>query len=111
MKWPYVSRRAYDLLVAENARLIAQNDKLIDSQDRLRRFEAGMSEAPRAERKPPEPMPEDLITFFNEAWGTSNTRRLQRNQAYLRNNRGESWKSIKDDIMGVDEPEEEIGDE
>src|SRR3989304_2331887 len=42
MHWPYVSRRAYDLLVDERDRLRARNDELTDHLVRLARTTNGL---------------------------------------------------------------------
>lgn len=102
MSWPWVSRRAYDLLLHDVERLETQNDKLIDDLTRQRRVEAGMTETPRPERKPLEPMPYELQQHI-KGWGGAGTQRMQRGQAYRRHARGEPWDDIMDDLMRPDE--------
>lgn len=101
-RWPWVSRRAYDLLLHDVERLEAQNDKLIDTITRQRRFEAGMAETPRPERKPLEPMPYELQEYI-KGWASAATQKMQRSQAYRRHHRGEPWDEIMDDMMREDE--------
>ena len=102
MTWPWVSRRAYDLLIRDVERLSTQNGKLIDDLTRQRRVEAGMTETPRQEGKPLEPMPYEFQQHI-KGWGGSGTQRMQRAQAYRRHHQGESWDEIMDDMMRVDE--------
>jgi len=52
MKWPLVSRRAFDIVLDERDRLRARNDELHDSMIRIQRVRHGMKEAPRPEPKP-----------------------------------------------------------
>ena len=103
MKWPLISRRAYDILLRDKERLEAQNDKLMDNLTRQRRYEAGMAETPRPERKPAEPMPDELRQYIG-GW-PSKTRKLQMNSAYrrYRSGQGESWPDIMADMMREDE--------
>ncbi len=103
MTWPYVSRRAYDLVLHDKERLVAQVDKLIDDLTRQRRFESGMAETPRAERKPLEPMPFKFSQWFKAAWTNASIQRMQRSQAYRRYARGESWDDIEADMTHEDE--------
>ncbi|KKK96106.1 hypothetical protein LCGC14_2666110 [marine sediment metagenome] len=114
MSWPWVSRRAYDLLLHNVERLETQNDKLIEAATRQRRFEAGMTETPRPERKPLEPMPHELRQHI-KGWGGSGTQRMQHSQAYRRHHQGESWVEIMADMMREDEglnlAEDELEDE
>ncbi len=104
MKFPWVSRRAYDLLFHQVERLETQNDKLVEDSTRQRRFEAGMTETPRPERKPTEPMPYELTQHI-KGWGGADTQRMQRNQAYRRHHQGETWDDIMTDLMHKDEDE------
>lgn len=52
MKWPWVSRLAYELLLDERDRLRTQNDELIDHRRRLERTSAGMRERPSDQKRP-----------------------------------------------------------
>ena len=104
MNWPLVSRRAYDLLAHQMQRLEAQNDKLIEDLTRQSRFEKGMAETPRPERKQLEPMPRDLHDWIR-GWANPATQKMQRAQAYRRHGRGEDWATIMDEMMQEDEAE------
>ena len=103
MKFPLISRRAYDILLRDKERLEAQNDKLMDNLTRQRRYEAGMAETPRPERKPAESMPHALRQYIGR-WPPK-TRKLQMNPAYrrYRSGQGESWPEIMADMMREDE--------
>jgi hypothetical protein len=104
MKWPWVSRRAYDAVIDQKDVLLDQNSKLIEHLSRKSRFEAGMSETPRAPVKVREPMPEVLRD--NIAGGAdSSMRRMRRTELERRYSRGESWDVIVDDVLGaLEEP-------
>ena len=104
MRWPWVSRRAYDAVVDQKDALLNQNSKLIDHLSRKSRFEAGMSETPRPPSKAREPMPEVLRE--NIAGGAdSSMRRMRRTELERRYSRGESWAAIIDDVLGpLEEP-------
>jgi hypothetical protein len=105
MKWPWVSRRAYDAVVDQKDVLLDQNSKLIEHLSRKSRFEAGMSETPRPPPKMREPMPEVLRD--NIAGGSdSSMRRMRRTELERRYSRGESWDAIVDDVLGppLEEP-------
>ena len=104
MRWPWVSRRAYDAVVDQKDALLDQNSKLIDHLSRKSRFEAGMSETPRPPPKVREPMPEVLRE--NIAGGAdSSMRRMRRTELERRYSRGESWDVIVDDVLGpLEEP-------
>jgi len=98
MKWPLVSRRAYDLLMDERDRLREQVDKLLDHIKRTDRVEHGMGEVPRPQKPPLEPMPDILADYF-AGFADRNIARDSRNAALRRHNRGEAWASIVVDLM------------
>ncbi len=104
MRWPWVSRRAYDTVIDQKDALLDQNSKLIEHLSRKSRFEAGMSETPRPPPKVREPMPEALRE--NIAGGAdSSMRRMRRTELERRYSRGESWDVIVDDVLGpLEEP-------
>src|SRR3972149_5875385 len=72
MHWPYVSRRAYDLLVDERDRLRARNDELTDHLVRLARTTNGLREL-KVEQSKPDPMPQEVQDMVM-AWGSGATR-------------------------------------
>ena len=47
MKWPWVSRSAYDLLMEERDRLREQNDELLGTYTRIQRVRSGLRETPK----------------------------------------------------------------
>ena len=103
IRWPWVSRRAYDLLGVVNEQVVAQNAMLIADLTRIRRFESGLTEVRRPERAALEPMPQELYEYI-KGWGSEAIRREQRAQAYRRHQRGEKWDDIKADMMAPDVP-------
>ena len=72
MHWPYVSRRAYDLLVDERDRLRGRNDELTDHLVRLARTSNGLREL-KVEMSKPDPMPEEIQNMIMR-WGSGATR-------------------------------------
>lgn len=61
MKWPWVSRLAFELLERENERLNARLDQLIDHRKRLERVGSGIREEPAsARRKRSDQIPQEL---------------------------------------------------
>ena len=107
MTWPLVSRRAFDLVVDERDRLRAQNDRLIEHQNRIERREAGLPEVPR-EKRPVQPMPRTLRRWI-EGHGTPEIRRALMQEAHKRYAGGQSWESIEQEVTR--EPEQEDGDD
>jgi hypothetical protein len=98
MKWPWVSRGAFEAVCGERDRLIEQNGKLLDHVKRVDRAEHGLAEVPREPRKKIESMPDDLAEHLN-AFADPSIRRAQRNEAYKRHLAGESWEAIKREAM------------
>ncbi len=97
MKWPWVSRRAYDVVAEQCIRLEAQVDKLQDALTRMTRVQVGLPEQTK-ERKQLEPMPQALEKHIMSYAGL-NTRRMMRGAAYRRHARGEPWVDIMHDVM------------
>ncbi len=98
MRWPLVSRRAYDVLLDERDRLRAANDQLTEHLVRMHRVEHGVAETPRAPRPPVEEMPKSLVDYFDGLGNTAMARQLKREAANL-HTRGESWPSIQGRIL------------
>jgi len=98
MKWPLVSRRAYDVVLDENARLRAQVDGLIDHTCRIDRIEHGVGEVPRPPRPVYEPMPQE-IRHYVDGWAAPSIRKATRDKLVARYKNGESWDSIKNSIL------------
>jgi len=91
--WPWVSRRAFDLVVAENDRLRTQVDGLIDHVKRIDRIEHGVGEVPRPARPTYDPMPKELVDHIN-GWQHPGVSRDLRNRAWARRRAGEPWAQI-----------------
>ena len=69
MNWPWVSRRAFDMVCDERDRLREQNDGLIATYKQMQRIRAGLPAVERQVQKPaaPEAIPgniRDLIAGF-----------------------------------------------
>ena len=103
MTWPWVSKRAYDL-VAE------QNTKMLDELLRIRRREAGMPELPRAfrpEAQQPVEIPDEvealILQFSSEAVRTG-----VRDQYRIRMANGATPGQLHAELLRqVDDPVEE----
>ena len=102
IKWPWVSRLAYDTVAAERDRLRDQNDKLIDHITRIDRASQGLTETPRQPKPQQEPMPAELreyiMSFPNKGyqsmmWKAAWDRRLKHH---------ESWDEITKDVLKED---------
>lgn len=100
IRWPWVSRRAFDIVMDEysrsrdeNARLLEQITTLVEQVVRIQRFSQGMSEAPREPRKM-EPMP-TAVRESIMAVKDSRIRAMQTREAYrLYAERG-SWGAVE----------------
>lgn len=66
MRWPWVSRSAFELLLDERDRLRARNDHLEDSLIGIQRVRHGMRETPRPAKQThaPEPIPEQVRAIY-----------------------------------------------
>ena len=64
MRWPWVSRAAFDLLLDERNRLRKQNDDMLDSVTRVRRKEAGMPESSVRQREVVEDLPPEVVRYI-----------------------------------------------
>ena len=109
MKWPWVSRLAYDAVVSERDHLRIQlNQMALDRASvvaqltRISRREAGLPETPKEARKPMEPMPPALVEYIRGFAGQS-LQKSMRDQAFIRCAKGESWDSIMADVMSEEE--------
>ena len=63
MKWPLVSRRAFDTLASENAWLRAELEKHRDHERRIERKAHGLKEVPATPVEPMDPMPANLLNY------------------------------------------------
>lgn len=97
MRWPLVSRLAFDVVVSERDHLRTENARLSESLVRIGRHEAGMAEQPRPARPPIEPMPDTLKDYIAK-WGSHDLRKSQTTEAYKRHIRGVPWTTIEADL-------------
>ena len=97
LRWPWVSRLAFDAVSAERDRLLAENARLLDHVTRMERADRGLSEVPRQPRPPMEPMPRDLAEHI--AGYDNPTVRVELRRTCFRRARNESWDAIKADVM------------
>lgn len=95
MKWPWVSRLAYDLLVDERDRLRAQNDDLLQTLKGIRRVGAGLKETPRKpkEQVQREPIPREIRELYL-GFSSAGVSALDFQVDELRRN-GHPWPEIK----------------
>ncbi len=98
MKWPWISRRAYDIVLDERDRLRAVNDQLTEHLVRMHRVEHGVAYTPRPPRAPVEEMPKSLVDYFAGLGGTPTAKHLER-EVKNRHRAGESWASIQSKIL------------
>jgi len=106
IRWPWVSRRAYDVLVDERDRLRTQNDMLLDHVKRIDRTEHGLGELPRPQRPVVDPMPTELRKHI-EGFADPRVRKTIRDQCYRRHASGVKWSVITKYVMSNDEQEPE----
>lgn len=109
MKWPWISRRAFDLVCEERDRLRVQVDSLLDHTKRMDRNEHGLHEIPREQKPPLDPAPPELSEYIKGFAFKGFRQRMWKN-AISRRARGESWAEIMASIKRErdgDEPEQE----
>ena len=94
MKWPFISRTAYDLLINERDRMREQVDDLQDHVQRITRRQEGMTESPREAKRPIEAIPPELEAIIMR-FGSEQTRTDMRNQARISRHRdARAWSEI-----------------
>lgn len=98
MKWPWVSRRAYDLLENERDRLREQNDQLFEHLQRIDRVEHKLPETPRAPRRELEPMPKPVRDHI-DSFADRKIQAEMRKECLHRHANGEAWEKIIADIQ------------
>ena len=100
MKWPWISRRAFDMVVEERDRLRVVNDQLTGHLVRMHRVEHGVAETPRPPKAKSrvEEMPRSLVDYFNGLGNASMAKQLS-SQAKSLYRAGESWASIQSGIL------------
>lgn len=109
LRWPWIAVGRLDDALAAAERAITRADLEIawlrervefleDRQERRQRKELGMLEEPRKPRVERQDMPVELVQYINR-WASKSLRHEQLRAAFRRNNDGESWDTIKADIM------------
>jgi len=93
MRWPWVSRLAYETVCAERDRLMAQNDTFVAHLTRMDRVDRGLSETARIPRAALVPMSPELRGYI-DAFASPAIRKAMRDQAYRRHASGQSWETI-----------------
>jgi len=97
VKWPWISRLAFDLVCAERDQLRRQVDSLLDHTKRMDRNEHGLHEIPHEQREKLDSPPPALKAYIN-GFAFKGFRRQQWKAAYKRRMQGESWNDIMEDI-------------
>ena len=95
MKWPLVSRRAYDFVVE-------QNDRLMQHVIRMDRVEHGLTEL-QPEKKKREPVPDGVMNLIG-GFASPNTQTMMLNEAKKQHRDGWSWEKIEEYLkreMGI----------
>lgn len=110
MRWPWVSRLAYELVLEERDRLRAQVDEILDLNARLSRRSLNLPEQPRPPRPAPVPVevPDDIEELL-EGFGSEAVRAGVRAQLLARmQDPRESWDRLRSELVRqLPEPEEE----
>ena len=101
LRFPWVSRLAFDVVVDECERLRSQNGTLVEALTRLRRAETGLSETPKAPRAMVEPIPADVLEYCN-AFLNPSIRKQNRDTVIRRRASGESWAAIRRSVLDAD---------
>jgi len=96
MRWPWVSRRAYDEVCGQRDRLEAKQNELIDQIARMARADRGMPEL-KVERKPPDPIPDGVMSILNR-FQSSSTRSHLLQQCRQQRQLGQSWSAIEEHL-------------
>jgi hypothetical protein len=104
--WPWVSRRALDLALAEGERLRAQNDQLLAHVTRMDRVEHGLGEVPKGKRPDREPFPDDLLEYCNQ-FDNPVIRKQMRDDLLRQRAKGQTWDDLRARIFA---PPEETAD-
>lgn len=94
VRWPWVARSTLDAVTAERDRLLVQVDKLMDHHVRMERNEHGLSETPRVAKERDQGMPRSLHEKI-EQFASKPLQKMQRDSAYARRNKGDSWANIE----------------
>lgn len=106
MRWPWVSRLAYENATNTMEYFKEQNERLMDQMARMHRRLAGLPEVPRDARPPVEPMPESVLSYCNSLSNKA-MQKVARDAAMKRHAAGEAWEAIMLDLHR--EPRNEEG--
>lgn len=108
MKWPWVSRRAYDDVVDERNQLRARVADLTSQIVGMSRRDRGMSEIqPKARAKPePEEIPADIEEII-QRWGAPATQMTFRARARQLHRQMKGWKGVREKLEFEAGPSEE----
>lgn len=99
MRWPWVSRAAFEIVVEERNRLREREEALQEALIRLARKGSGMPEEPRAQRKE-DPMPEDVRELV-EMWDSQMTRDRLMEDAWKMYRRVGDWGPVREMLSGA----------
>lgn len=100
--WPYVSRRAFDLVMAERDRVVAQNERLTEHIMRMDRLEHGVGEIQPELKPPPEPMTQDVVDWIRR-WDSPITREELTRQAERLYARYRDWDMVLNVLVKSEE--------
>ncbi len=100
MSWfPWVSRTAYDMVLAWNEELRTKNDAWEDHIKRIDRREHGLTELPVEKKEPADvAIPSNILRIINR-FGNEQTRKGMRNDVLIARNRGgKAWSEIEAEL-------------
>lgn len=109
MRWPWVSRAAYDLaratvaaMTEDRAWLRAQLETALDHNRRLERVAAKVHEVPVTPKPAREPMPKDIRETFVDCWtGSEATRANQEAGIYALRAKLGSWDEVREELAKI----------
>jgi hypothetical protein len=102
VRWPWVSRLAFDAVREERDRLAREREQLLDQVGRLAdhrlrmdRVDRGLGEHPRPPKPEPEPMPEEVEALI-QRWDNGTIRDQLRMDAEAMYRKVGSWDRVAD---------------
>lgn len=98
MKWPLVSREAYEAACSERDWLRSQTGRLLEQLTRIGRREVGLPEVPRGARVEIGEIPAELARYI-AGFESRSIRGAMRSEAFRRRQQGTSWEEIVSDAM------------
>jgi len=102
MKWPWISRRAFDIVVEQRDNLAEQYEKLLDHITRMDRNEHGLTETPREPKKTLDAMPRVLVTYL-QGFSSAPLRKQMETEMWAKRRTGVSWEQIQTHILKGEE--------